>query len=64
MTTKRDELLAEKRRRAAMDARVAADDAQMTAANSKPIDFRLLEAERWTGGGFSWNGQLIRGTRR
>jgi hypothetical protein len=56
---KRDELLAEKRRRAAMDARAAEDMRAMDAANSRPIDPRLLEAERWTGGGFTWNGQPV-----
>jgi hypothetical protein len=47
-----------------MDRQAARDMAQMDAVNRKPIDLALLEAEPWTGGGFTWNGQLIRGARR
>ncbi len=47
-----------------MDRQAARDMAQMDAANARPFDPRLLEAERWTGGGFSVNGVLIRRARR
>ena len=57
--TKRELLAAERKRIADMDRRAAADFEQMDRANSKPIDLALLEAERWTGGGFTWNGQLV-----
>jgi hypothetical protein len=45
----------------------ARTDAELRALgdpNSRPIDLALLEAEPWTGGGFTWNGQLIRRSRR
>jgi hypothetical protein len=62
---KRDELLAAERRRVAeCDRRAAEDMRAMDAANSKPIDPRLLEAERWTGGGFTWNGWPVGRSRR
>jgi hypothetical protein len=40
----------------------ARSDAELRALgdpNAKPIDLSLLEAERWTGGGFTWNGQPV-----
>jgi hypothetical protein len=46
-------------REQAMARRAAADFAAMDRANSKPIDLALLEAEPWTGGGFTWNGQPV-----
>jgi hypothetical protein len=45
-----------KTREELMDERAAADFAQMTAANARPIPPGMLAAEPWTGGGFSWNG--------
>ena len=32
---------------------------RMAEANAKPFDLALLEAEPWTRGGFTWNGQPI-----
>jgi hypothetical protein len=55
-------------REEAMAIRAAADSASMDAANSRPIDLGLLEAELWMskGGscGFSWNGVPIVAVRR
>jgi hypothetical protein len=53
-----------KSREEAMDERAAADFAQMAAANARPIDPRLLAAERWTGGGFSVNSVPVTVVRR
>jgi hypothetical protein len=56
---KRELLAAERKRVAEMDKRAAADFAAMDRVNSAPIPLSLLEAEPWTGGQFSWNGQAI-----
>jgi hypothetical protein len=37
----------------------AEGDLRRDRVNSAPIDLRLLEAERWTGGTFCWNGQPV-----
>ena len=53
-----------KTREQAMDERAARDFEAMAAANARPIDPRLLAAERWTGGGFSMNGVPVTVVRR
>jgi hypothetical protein len=63
--TKRELLAAERRRVAEMDRAVAKANAEMDAANAKPIPAAVFEVEPWHGrggsAGFSWNGQLLSG---
>jgi hypothetical protein len=63
--TKRELLAAERRRVAEMDRAAAKANAEMNAANAKPISPACFEVDPWHGAGgsagFSWNGQLLSG---